>query len=224
MVIVNKCDGHTVEHLLESCEQGDAQGAFRIVHNYFHRDSQAGKTVAFKDFYGATMANTDTDIVSWVARVRSLAKILIAAGGQANEDAQLSILLDGLLPEFKPIKTILDQTDALTYAIATTKIVDYAQTNNLIHLTKGAGKSAKDNTFQIIQNDSAYGTGDSSSKTNTRFPPGQKGDMCRGWVTAMGCKFGDDCHFAHTGPGRLAPPNQRYARRTRVKEGNQTPS
>ena len=68
MVIVNKCDGHTVEHLLESCEQGDAQGAFRIVHNYFHRDSQAGKTVAFKDFYGATMANTDTDIVSWVAR------------------------------------------------------------------------------------------------------------------------------------------------------------
>ena len=222
MVIMNKCDGHPVENLLKACTQGDAQGAFRTVHNFFHRDTQAGKSAAYKDFYGASMANTDSNIVKWVAMVPDKAEILIAAGGQADAAAQLSIFLDGLLPEFKPIKTILEQTVNLTFADATLRVMDYAQTEGITTLTKGGGKFQKNNTFfNHGLNDKnvppALGQGSSTAHI---FPPGVRGDACRGWPSDDGCKFGDDCHFTHNGIGRLAPPHLR--RPPRGKPNQQT--
>jgi hypothetical protein len=98
LVIVTKCDGHLVDNILESCPQGDARAAFTAVRNYFHRPTQGGQTKAYKDFFGATMASTDTNITQWVAAVPRLAKILIACGGQADATACISIFLDGLLP------------------------------------------------------------------------------------------------------------------------------
>ena len=116
LVITTKCDGHPVENILESVAQGDAQAACTAVRTYFHRSTQAGKSHAYKTFFGASMANTNSNITAWVAAVPRLAKILIAVGGQADAAAQLSIFLDGLLPEFGPIKVFLDQVQNLDYA------------------------------------------------------------------------------------------------------------
>ena len=127
LIITTKCDGHAVENILESCTMGDAQAAFSAVRNYFHRSTQAGKTFAYKNFFTATMANTNSNITQWVAAVPRLAKILIASGGQADAAAQLSIFLDGLLPEFKSIKVFLDQVANLDYDDACRRTMDYAQ-------------------------------------------------------------------------------------------------
>jgi hypothetical protein len=69
LLITTKCDGHAVENILESCAQGDAQAAFLSVRNYFYRNTQAGKTYAYKNFFTATMANTNSNITSWIAVV-----------------------------------------------------------------------------------------------------------------------------------------------------------
>ena len=87
LVIMSKTDGHPVENLLEACTQGDARQAFRLVHNHFHRDSQSGRTAAYKDFFGATMSKTDTNIIEWTALVSRKAKVLLQAGGQADPTA-----------------------------------------------------------------------------------------------------------------------------------------
>ena len=190
LVIIKGTDDHSVANLLEACPQGDARRAFGIVHNFFHRNSQAGRTTAVKDFYGASMVSTDTNIIAWTAIVPRRAKVLTQAGGQANEQAQLSILLDGLLPAFKPIQTILNQTDNLTFEIAVAKIMDYAQSEDLVELTKGGGKHAKHNTFTV--QDGA-----------------QQTDECRGWKRGN-CKFGDFCRFKHTGEGGCAPKDRQF--------------
>ena len=62
LVILTKCDGHLVENILESVPKGDARAAFTAVRNYFHRPTQGGKTKAYKDLFGATMASTDSNI------------------------------------------------------------------------------------------------------------------------------------------------------------------
>lgn len=63
IIIMNKTDDHDVTHLLEDCPQGNAQRAFRIVHNYFHRSSQSGMTAAYQAFFNASMSKCDCRIV-----------------------------------------------------------------------------------------------------------------------------------------------------------------
>jgi hypothetical protein len=93
LIIMAKTDGHPVENVLELCPIGDARGAFRLLDNFFHRTTQSGKTAAYQDFFNATMANSDTNIVEFTALVSRKARILIQAGGQADHSAKLSVLL-----------------------------------------------------------------------------------------------------------------------------------
>jgi hypothetical protein len=86
----------------------------------------------------------------------------------------------------------LNQTDNLTFEVAVAKIMDYAQSENLVDLTKGGGKHAKHNTFTV--QDGAYQT-----------------DECRGWKRGN-CKFGDFCKFKHTGEGGCAPKDRQYVK------------
>jgi hypothetical protein len=187
MIIMNKTDGHDVEHLLEDCPQGNAQRAFRTVHNYFHRNSQSGKTAAYQAFFTASMSKSDCNIVQWPAIILRKAKALREAGGQADESAQISVLLGGLLPEFKPISLILNQQENLTMATATKTLVDFAQTERLEHLTKGGGRNVQNNTFSV------------------NAPSSPHHEECRNWRRGK-CRFGDTCRFKHVGPGNSLPP------------------
>ena len=199
LLIMSKCDGHPVENVLEACAQGDAQAAFVAVRNYFHRSTQAGVTAAYKSFFTATMANTNSNITQWIAVVPRLAKILISSGGQAGATAQLSIFLDGLLPEFDQIKTFLDQVAGLDYDDACRRTMDYAMTKSLMELTKNGVKNVKNNTFAF--------------DNNAKPPSGPIGPpqfQCRGWVSPGGCRYGKNCKFPHTGPGKEAPAHKQW--------------
>ena len=179
LLITTKCDGHLVENILESVPQGDAQAAFVAVCDYFHWPTQSGKTTAYKDFFGASMASTISNITEWIAVVPRLAENLIACGGQADATAQLSIFLDDLLPEFALIKVFLDQAANPDYNDAARRTLDFASNNSLKELTKNGLKHSKNNTFTVGEANRPPGLRSS--------PPSTK---CRGWVAATGCRYG----------------------------------
>ena len=72
-IITAKCDGHQVEGLLETCTRSHARMAVNIIREFFHPTDNAGKRLAYATFVNATMANTHTTIVEWVALVRQYA-------------------------------------------------------------------------------------------------------------------------------------------------------
>jgi hypothetical protein len=104
LVISTSCDGHQVENLMEMCPQGHARKAYDIVCTFFNPKTTSGKSEQYQSFFGSSMASSHTNIVEWVALVTRSAKDLISVGGQVDESAQISVLLSGLLPEFKDIK------------------------------------------------------------------------------------------------------------------------
>ena len=75
LLITQKTDGHPVENVLESCDIGDAQEAFKLLQEFFHPKTQGGRKVASKTFWQATMSNTGTNIVEWSALVTRQAKV-----------------------------------------------------------------------------------------------------------------------------------------------------
>jgi len=131
------------------------------------------------------MANTHTTIVEWVALVRQYAINLRQVGGQADDDAELSVLVSGLLPEFQEMRLILDQTENLTLQAAVRRLTNHARANNLLHLAKGKGNSSQPNAKVF------------NSVAMTA--------ECSQWLSKEGCSYGKHCKFAHTDPkGKLA--------------------
>jgi hypothetical protein len=193
LLIMRKADGHPVESTLEQIEVGNARLVFRAVHNHFNPDTQAGRTASFKQFYTATMGNTGSNIIQWTALVPRRAKVLIESGGEANEAAQLSVLMDGLLPDFEKIKDILNDRDDLTLLVATSKLIGYAQSHNLESLTKDGRKTDTANTFTI-----------------------KDSEECKNWKLGK-CRFGQKCWRKHVGPGGCLPDAGKQPRRNPMR-------
>ena len=134
VAISTKCDGHQVEHLLETVPESHARAVVDTIREYLYPNSTAGRRATYKKFHNATMANTSTNIVSWVALVRQNAKHLRGVGGNADDVDELSVLLNGLLPEFDRIKLILDETPHLDLQSAITRLTNHARNNDLLQL------------------------------------------------------------------------------------------
>ena len=107
MLIMDRCQGHLVANLLKGVPMGDALQAWKTVYRYHHKDTVAGRSNATMAFYGATMANTNSNVVEWIALVETRAKRLTSAGGTPTESDKLGTLLQGMLPEFKSVVTML---------------------------------------------------------------------------------------------------------------------
>ena len=200
MIIMNKTNDHVVANSLKLVKLGDAKAAFKKVHEFFQPDSQAGKTAAFSQFYRATMKTTNTNIMQWVAEVHLRANLLKEAGGEANEQARLSILLDGLLPEFDRINEILNHIEGLTFETACSKLIGYARSHKIECLTKDGEQklNGKANSFFNAQ--------------DANPPNPNNANECRLWKRGS-CTYGDRCKFQHIGPGGTIPRKQRNAKR-----------
>jgi hypothetical protein len=185
------CDGSDAGYLVEGATQDHARSAMDILRNYYFPSDAAGKRAANKLFHNATMANTNTTIVQWTALVRQNAKTLRSVGGQADNDAELGILIEGLLPEFDRIKHTLDQESNLTMAKAIQRLTAYARSYDLLTLTKG-------------KNNTTAGARVFEAAAETVHRP-ERNAGCRGWMSATGCKYGIHCKYRHDDPmGKLA--------------------
>ena len=69
MIITEKSQGHQVAYSMESVALGDAKAAYAAFFQHFHRSTAAGRHEATRNFYNATMANTNTNITEWLALV-----------------------------------------------------------------------------------------------------------------------------------------------------------
>ena len=147
LTIMYHTRGDTVENLLESSTPGDPRKAYDIMSSFFNPTTTAGTQQAIRTFYSASMGQSKTNIVSWVAYVSRAARVVRNSGGQANDLSELSILMGGLLPEFNHIKTILDNKPGLTLAVAISSLMDYARAQNLLELCKGGTAKGGNSVF-----------------------------------------------------------------------------
>ena len=185
MLIVNKCQGHQVAHTMEppGVPLGDAKAAYRALFDFHHRSTNAGRGEATRNFYNVTMANSNTNVVEYIALVPR-------KGGAPAPADQLSVLLGGLLPEFKHIVTILNSNAALTLAHAKAELLDYATSNGLLTLTKSGKINSRDKTFSTQVQEKKRG-------------PGKVNEDCRNFKQGK-CTWGDKCRFNHVGGGDTA--------------------
>ena len=77
------------------------------------------------------MSSTGTTILGWVAHVARCTKIVRTSGGDADEATELAVLIKSLLPEFGPLKLLLNQKANLTLRDAIAALMDFARSENL---------------------------------------------------------------------------------------------
>ena len=176
LLLSRRCDNTIAASLLEACPQGDVATAFNNVWDYHYPRTQAGKQRAYKAFNQVSMANSRTTIVEWTAHVSRLASILRTCGGSADESAELCVLLEGLLPEFKDIKLHLEQTHGLSLVDARSRLISHASTAGLNDLRRG-GKGT--NTKVFIAREKKHGREDNKADSE------KKNAICHHWARGM---------------------------------------
>lgn len=186
-ILIDRTMHHPTGHLLTTCTLGDGREAAKMVFEFFHRKTTAGLDLATNNFFGSTMANTDTNVVQWISEVRARADILKQAGGTIDDKSMVVRLLGGLLPEFREIRVILQRTSGLTFTSAVSELMDFAHGEKLTEVTLTGHKKIKGNSYSV--------EGEGST-----FRSRQDGGACRNW-TRYACKYGSECRYSHKGPG-----------------------
>jgi hypothetical protein len=186
MIILDKTDSHPVAHILSTCTAGDGRAAYHTVYSYFYRSTTSGRITSMNQFFGSTMANTDSNIAEWISETRRKASVVVNTGGQADEITQLTVLLGGLLPQFDNIRLPLQRDTNMTFSNAIPILMDFAHSENLLTTTKTGSKRGT-NAFVL-----------DVKQTGTPGPV-----PCRRWKKGT-CAYGDRCKFSHTGNGGLA--------------------
>ena len=202
LAIIHHTSGDTVESLLENSTQGDPRKAYDIMSSFFNPTTTAGAQQACRAFISASMGQSGTTIVRWVAFVSRAAKVVRSSGGQADERAELSVLMGGLLPDFDPIKIILNNKPGLTLAYAVGSLMDHARSENLLELCKGGTAKGGNNIFYANKIDISE-------------------ERCYNWSNNRCGYEAGTCPRIHSGPGGLTadhPQNETTAQK-KYKEG-----
>ena len=98
--------------------------------------------------------------------------------------------MGGLLPEFKPLVTILQANQGLTLAQAHRELLDYATTNGLLATSKTGRADQRDKAFSVTE----------EKKTGKRKhgrPTEKVDEPCRKLKQGR-CNWGKDCRFNHS--------------------------
>jgi hypothetical protein len=95
------------QEMLEDVDLGDGNGAFKAIYRSYYRNTTGGYQAAILAFYAADMAKDEVDIMGFGQLITRRAKQLIALGGQPVEKDKITVLLNGLRPDFALCKTQL---------------------------------------------------------------------------------------------------------------------
>jgi hypothetical protein len=131
------------------------------------------------------MANQDCSIALWTAKVRELGQILRDVGGECSEGRETTLLLKGLLDEFKPCKTIITLGQDRSWQYAKETLLNFASNEKITDLTKAGGGANRHQTF--------------TATTGTPTTDLSK-EPCRNW-SGSGCRYGSRCRMNHSAPG-----------------------
>ena len=175
-ILINKTRDHPVESLIKNRKfVGRGREAFLAVNNYFRRQTMGGRNNAMNNFQTITMANSNTNFLEYAAKVERLGDLVNEMGGNVGEYEKINILLKGLLPQFEPIKIIINNANEDSYEQVKNAIFDFSENQGLTELRKGGGRNHGPNVF-FVQN------------------------QCRNW-SRYKCTYGEKCKFKHEGPG-----------------------
>ena len=202
-VLVFAVKDHPARSVVALIPENRPRMALDAIQNHFYPKTPAGVRQAMEKFMTSTMANTHTTLTEWGEKVQQHAQTARALGMPAGDQAQLSVLLAGLLPEFEPQKLILDNNPNLTFTIAFLALKDFANARNLSDLAKGKGgtqggaKTFNANANNNNNRNNRDNRNFSSNNNNTGTPE------CRKWKE-WACSFKGKCKFQHVGPGGYA--------------------
>ena len=114
------------------------------------RSTPAGRAIASRAFFNSTQSSTDTTLLQWFKIVEDLAADLATARGAAvSDEEKKNLLLEGLLPEFKPKKQfIFEKGNSHTLAATKADLQDFAKQEGLMSLRRGTSQQ-KTHSFAV---------------------------------------------------------------------------
>ena len=179
----------TFKYLHNNVNIGDASSAYLKICSLLNRSTMAGLIEASQKFVNSSMASDKLSVGEFSAIISQRAKLVRKRGGVAPETQMVTLLLNGLLPEFKPFKTItLSKPVAeLSFDSINESLLDFARANNISDLRYG-GKH---------QHNIFFG-GDARSPAT--LPP------CRFFAKGT-CNRGNKCRFPHGNNGKRQLPS-----------------
>ena len=204
-LLITKCQKHVISSSLASVKIGDARGAWKTVRNYFVRTTPEGIALATKEFHVSSQASTDTNLLEWFRKVDVLAENLATATGVPVSDVQKkTMLLGGLLPEFKTHKQrVQDKGNAFTLSETRDTLQDYAKEDGLLELKKGTSQR-KSQTYPVFE---GFKKRKAKGQSPTEVPAAKRthrehlaSQLCKRWVEGT-CPHGTSCYRQHKGPG-----------------------
>jgi hypothetical protein len=199
---MSKCEKHEISSSLDAVKIGDARGAWKVINDYFVRSTPAGRAVATRAFFNSSQMSTDTTLLLWFKTVDDLAVDLSTATGVAVTDEQKkTLLLEGLLPEFKAKRQMIqDKGNSFTLADTKSSLQDYAKEEGLMTLRKGS--SQRKNQSFAVNGYNKKRKADSQPRDVTAKKTHRENladQPCKNWAEGT-CRFGDECYRRHDGP------------------------
>ena len=213
-LLINKtCAGHTVASTLKFVPKGDAREAFRAVNDYFNRPTAGGQEMAATTFFMMTQASTNLNITQFISRVRTAANTLAGMGIPTDDALVVTVILKGLLEQFRPQKLIIQNWEAnkLTVDNVRRSLEDFAQSNGLLELTKSGNANSRTKTYNVNSKPNPRGVQNNNGVKTWWGEPWMGGPKDCQQYQREGCPRGHDCNFNHpTGKGKLIAkkPNQ----------------
>jgi hypothetical protein len=95
------------------------------------------------------MSKDNSNIVEFVAALRLRQQLVEQAGTAVSDNMMKSILINGMLDQFKPMILFLDQQANIAFDIASQKLIDFASTEGLMTTCKTNKSDGRNNTFSV---------------------------------------------------------------------------
>ena len=189
-----------LEYFFEGIKLGDVIAAYNRITRVYNRQTTAGFIASQKAFTSSSMAQDHVDLCQFIALIAGRAKRVRSLGGTVSEKEKISVLLGGLLPEFKAQKTLIQKEpiNTLTYEAVGNDLTDFAISEEIYSLKAGGTKGAS-KTYNVHGHEAL-----NKSQSHS----------CRNWERDGTCRYGDNCKFEHRGPGGIAE-----TRKARISKG-----
>ena len=203
VIMVKKCQGHKVEHLIKDIQPGRPRAVLDRIHKHFYPMDAAGQGRQNKKFLIATMSNTNTNITRWVKYVDEQAAVLHSVGVQCSDALKLTVFLDGLLmPQFEKVKHSVEQDETCDYAKAVLKVSNFATNYGLQELCRSGAEPEARVFFGEERKGGQHHQRPQRERPPTRTLEEKARLPCPRYSNFQDCKYGPDkCHYSHAGVG-----------------------